>query len=224
MPRWVVDMTSLRATRSSLTSAVLLLMLSACRAAGTDAPLRAELLEMVRADQEVRERLNALVSAGGSDALSTQEAKKLFEEMTAVDERNRTRLDEMVSQHGWPGASSVGAEAASAASLILQHADTARQERYLPLVREAVKDGRAEALSLAELEDEISVANTGSQLYGTEISFDLATGVAKLVPVIDPERLDARRAEIGLPPIDEYLRQAEAELGKPVDRSALAPE
>jgi hypothetical protein len=108
--------------------------------------------------------------------------------------------------------------------LILQHADTARQERYLPLVREAVKDGHAEALSLAELEDEISVANTGSQLYGTEISLDLVTGVAKLVPVIDPEGLDARRAEMGLPPIDEYLRQAEAELGIPVDRSALASE
>ncbi len=179
---------------------------------------------MVRADQEVRERLNAFVSAGGSEALSTEEARKLIEEMTAVDERNRTRLDEIVSQHGWPGASSVGTEAASAASLILQHADIARQERYLPLIREAVKGGSAEALSLAELEDEISVANTGSQLYGTEISFDLVTKVAKLVPVIDPDRLDARRAEIGLPPIDEYLKQAEAELGMPVDRSALASE
>ena len=72
------------------------------------------------------------------------------------------------------------------------------------------------------MEDEISVTNTGSQLYGTEISFDLVTKVAKVVPVIDPDGLDARRAEIGLPPIDEYLRQAEAELGMPVDRSALA--
>jgi hypothetical protein len=199
-------------------------MVSACRSTETDAQLRAELLEMVRADQDIRERLNAFASAGGQDALSTPEARSLIEEMTAVDERNRTRLDEIVSQHGWPGAASVGTEAASAASLILQHADTPRQERYLPLVREAVKDGHADALSLAELEDEISVANTGSQLYGTEISFDLATKVAKLVPVIDPGALDARRAEIGLPPIDEYLRQAEAELGMPVDRSALASE
>jgi len=179
---------------------------------------------MVRADQEVRERLNAIVTAGGSNELSTPEAQQVFEEMAAVDERNRTRLDEIVSQHGWPGASSVGTEAESAASLILQHADTAYQERYLPLIREAVEDGHAEALSLAELEDEIAVANTGSQLYGTEISFDLVTQTAKLVPIIDPERLDARRAEIGLPPIDEYLRQAEAELGLPVDRSALASE
>jgi len=108
------------------------------------------------------------------------------------------------------------------ASLILQHADTARQERYLPLIREAVKAGRADPLSLAELEDEISVANTGFQLYGTEITFDLVSRVAKLVPVIDPEVIDARRAEIGLPPIDEYLRHAEDELGTPVDRSALA--
>src|SRR5262245_37028320 len=144
--------------------------------------------------------------------------------MTTVDEQNRTRLDEIISQHGWPGASSVGTEAASAASLILQHADIGRQERYLPLLRQAVKNGHAEALSLAELEDEVSVANSGSQLYGTEISFDLVTRVAKLMPVIDPERLDARRAEIGLPPIDEYLTQAEAELGIPVDRSALTSE
>jgi hypothetical protein len=183
--------------------------------------LGAELLEMVRADQEVRERLNAVVEAGGSDALQTQEVRNLLEDMTAVDERNLARLDEMISEHGWPGDSLVGPEAASAASLILQHADTARQERYLPLIRDAVKDGRTDALRLAELEDEISVANTGSQLYGTEITLDLVTRVAKLVPVIDPEGLDARRAEIGLPPMAEYLARAEAELGMRVDRSAL---
>jgi hypothetical protein len=217
-------MYSLLLKLTSLMSVALLSVLSACGEARTEAELPAELLQMVRADQEVRERLNAVVSAGGSEVLSTEEGRKLLEEMTAVDEENRTRLDEIISRHGWPGASSVGAEAASAASLILQHADIGRQERYLPLLRQAVKDGHAEALSLAELEDEVSVANSGSQLYGTEISFDLVTRVAKLVPVIDPERLDARRAEIGLPPIAEYLAQAEAELGIPVDRSALASE
>src|SRR5262245_52143073 len=129
----------------ALISAALFLVLSACGAAGPDAELRAELLQMVRADQEVRERLNAIVSAGGSEALSTEEGRKLLEEMTTVDEQNRTRLDEIISQHGWPGASSVGTEAASAASLILQHADIGRQERYLPLLRQAVKNGHAEA-------------------------------------------------------------------------------
>jgi hypothetical protein len=75
---------------------------------------------------------------------------------------------------------------------------------------------------LALIEDEIALTAEGKQIYGTEIT--LTEGKARLAPVADPAQIDERRTAVGLPPIEEYLRQAEAELGMPVDRSALSIE
>lgn len=155
----------------------------------------------------------------------TEEAQNALEEMAAVDERNRL-LDEIVSSRGWPGAASVGSEAASAALLIIEHSSVETKERYLPLLRQAVEAGQDEPSRLAQLEDEVSVANTGYQIYGTEISLD--TGVPVLVPILDPEGIEQRRAEMGLQPIAEYRRDADrnavADFGVVVDWSAPSSE
>jgi hypothetical protein len=201
--------------------------LAGCDEQAIDTDLRAELLEMGRADQEVRARFMAVVDLGDIEsALETDEAREIWAEMAAVDERNQSRLDEIVSQYGWPSDELVGADAASAALLIIEHSGLETKERYLPILREAVDAGRAESSLLAQLEDEVSVRTTGYQIYGTEISLD--TGVPVLVPIADVEGLDARRAAMGLPPMDEYLREADgeavAEFGVEIDRSALQAE
>ena len=217
---------SARVKRFSLVFAVSALVLCGCGAVGTDVDLRAELLEMGRADQEVRGRLMAVVTPGDPTSFRTEEAQNVIEEMAAVDEKNQLRLDEIVSQRGWPGARSFGSEAASAALLIIQHSGVETKERYLSILRQAVEDGEEEPAPLAQLEDEVSVAKTGYQIYGTEISLD--TGVPVLVPIQDPEGLERRRAEMGLQPIAEYRRDADKnaieEFGVAVDWSALSPE
>jgi len=52
------------------------------------------------------------------------------------------------------------------------------------------------------------------QIYGTQISFDEKTGIyyLDLNEVIDPINLDKRRAEMDLKPIEEYLKNWNAEL------------
>lgn len=215
-----------RVVRFSLVYAVPALVLGGCGGAGTDGELRGELLEMARADQAVRDRLMAVVTPGDPESFRTEEAQNALAEMAAVDERNQLRLDEIVSQRGWPGAGLVGSEAASAALLIIEHSGVETKERYLPLLRQAVEDSQEEPSRLAQLEDEVSVANTGYQIYGTEISLD--TGVPVLVPILDPEGLETRRSEVGLQPMEEYLKNADrsavAEFGVTVDRSALSSE
>ena len=47
---------------------------------------------------------------------------EIFEEVDSVDNKNLTRLKEIVDQYGWPTYSLVGKEAANAAFLIVQHA------------------------------------------------------------------------------------------------------
>lgn len=211
-------------TRLFLLVTVAVLQLSGCSERETDADLRAELLEMGHADQEVRARFMAAVDLDDPESfLRTDEGREIWTAMAAVDQRNQSRLDEIVSQHGWPSDELVGAEAASAALLIIEHSGLKTKERYLPILREAVDSGQTEPSLLAQLEDEVSVATTGYQIYGTEISLD--TGVPVLVPIAEPEGLDARRAAMGLPPMDEYLREANgeavAEFGVTIDRSTL---
>jgi hypothetical protein len=160
--------------------------------------LRAELLEMGKLDQGVRERIMVLLRDAGPDALSSDELRALAQEQQQVDEKNFLRLEEIVREHGWPNAELVGEEANGVAWLLLQHANIDRQKRYLALLRPTVA-GIKERASVAMLEDEIALAEDGKQIYG-------------------------RRAAVGLPPMEEYLRQAESELGMPVDRSALSVE
>lgn len=185
----------------------------------TRGDLQAELLEMGRMDQEVRGRFMALISQGGPEVFSSDEFSVLAEEMNGIDQANIARLDEIVEQVGWPGEKIVGEDAAGAARLILSHAPLEKQKKYLPLLRQAVSDGQAAASDLAMIEDDIALADDGAQIYGTKVSVE--NGRAVLSPVVEPERLDERRAAVGLPPIDEYLELAESELGMPVDRSAL---
>jgi hypothetical protein len=211
-------------TRLSLLITVLVFALAGCGEQGIDTALRAELLEMGRADQEVRARFMAAADLSDIDSfLRTDEGRDIWAARRAVDEYNQLRLDQIVSQYGWPSDRLVGTEAASAALLIIEHSGLEMKERYLPILREAVESGQTEPLLLAQLEDEVSVATTGYQIYGTEISLD--TGVPVLVPIKDPEELDARRAAVGLPPMDEYLRESDreaiAQFGVAIDRSAL---
>lgn len=195
---------------------------SSCLQSDSQSELQAELLEMGRMDQEVRERFMALIVQGEPDVLSSDQFKVLAEEMNGIDQANLARLDEIVEQVGWPGGKIVGEDAAGAARLILSHAPLEKQKEYLPLLRQTISDGQASASDLATIEDDIALADDGAQIYGTNISVE--NGRAILAPVIDPERLDERRAAVGLPPIEEYLARAEAELGMPVDRSALTPD
>lgn len=80
------------ARQASRMPAILFLLLCACRAPDTVADLSAELLEMRDADQEVRDRLMALTSASGSEALTSEEGQELIGEMVATDEQNQSRL------------------------------------------------------------------------------------------------------------------------------------
>ena len=210
--------------RPLLVVLVALFMLAGCNERRIDTDLRAELLEMGRIDQEVRARFVAALDLSDiQSSLETDEVQRIRAEMASVDEKNQFRLDEMVSHYGWPSHESVGMEAVSAALLIIEHSTLATKERYLLILRDAVVAGQAPPSLLAQLEDEVSVLTTGYQIYGTEIS--LETGVPVLVPIENVEELDARRAAMGLPPMDEYLaevdRAAVAEFGVEIDRSAL---
>ncbi len=191
--------------------AMLALIVSGCgsdgerdRAADTrlaiDSALRQELLTLVQADQAEREGFAAAAAANDTAYLMR---------LLAADSARTLRLKEIVlTLNGWPGASLVGKDGAGAAFLILQHSPSHEfQKQMLPLLREAARRGEAAPQDVALLTDQLLIHEGKPQRYGSQ--FFIANGKLVLEPIEDEANVDRRRAEIGLPPLAEYLRLAE---------------
>jgi hypothetical protein len=160
--------------------------------------LRADLLFMAESDRRTREEL----ASDGS----------LFEgyhpRLREVHERNAAKLSAILEDHGWPGRSLVGGDAAEAAWLILQHAigNPSLQRRGLTLLREAALVGEASMLHVAMLDDRIRSFEGKGQLYGTQFDWD-GDGLMSPLPIEDKENVDGRRREVGLAPMTEEIER-----------------
>lgn len=164
--------------------------------------LAAELARMAAEDQRIRR------PPKGSPRKMVQplDAKRAME-YSRIDRENTERLRRILAEHGWPGRSLVGEKGAHHAWLIAQHADRdpAFQREALDLLTEAVARGEARPRELAYLTDRVRVNEGREQVFGTQMRPD-ENGMPVPRPVEDPERLDERRAEVGLEPFDQYLR------------------
>jgi hypothetical protein len=179
--------------------------------------LRQELLDMQTADQEAKANNAKVLGATGLSFEKRQtvtdpaKIKLLTEQVNKVakiDQKNRTRLRQIVDKYGWPGKSLVGSGAAQAAAYLVQQAqkDLPLQKRCLKLMKEAPK-GEVEPGQVAQLTDTVLIAERKKQLYGTGLQ--AKGGMLKPYPIEDEANLDKRRAEMGLPPLADYLEKAQ---------------
>jgi len=162
-----------------------------------------ELNMMMDQKQQAREALDSLVAEFGWRSPEAQEASRHEKE---IDSASVVRLEQIIAQFGWPGKSVVGDQAALAAFLVLQYADVATQEKYLPLVKAAADKGDVEPMHLAMLQDRVLMRQGKPQIYGTQLWNDPSTGELGLYQIEDSAGVDLRREEVGLGPLDEYLR------------------
>ena len=186
---------------------IFLICLAACgsaeqrtrQVAWTDT-LRVELLRRVAEDQTVRERFAEVFRAG------TVPDSALIAALQATDSSNTLWLRNVVARHGWPDRDAIGPDGASAAFLIVQHADrdTAFQAEMLVALAAAFERDQADGQSIALLTDRVAVARGEPQPYGTQTT--ITDGRIVLRPVADSANVDAKRATMGLPPLREYLR------------------
>lgn len=155
--------------------------------------LAEELLALMAEQKELMQRTGA-----GSVGPVPPEVRR---EQREVFVRHADRLKDLLEVHGWPTADIVGPEAARGAWLIAQHADTQLDVQRLAvgLLREATLAGTAHRRELAFLEDRLAVNEGRYQVYGTQIA-DVVDGKPVLWPCLDLDRLDERRAEVGIEP------------------------
>src|SRR5204863_263625 len=83
--------------------------------------------------------------------------RALWATIKEKDAANLTKVAKILDTQGWVGPETIGRKANSALFLVVQHADHATQMKYLPMMREAVKNGKAAGSSLALLEDRVAL-------------------------------------------------------------------
>jgi hypothetical protein len=103
------------------------------------------------------------------------------------------------------GISEIGNQCSSALYRVIQHSDLNTQEKYLPLIREAVKNKEAKPRDLATLEDRVALRQGKKQIYGTQVGQDKNSLKYYVSPLADPDNVDKRRAEVGLEPLSMVL-------------------
>lgn len=154
-------------------------------------------------DQQWRNRMSYYRDTYGYHSV---EMRVVMDSMRLVDSMNVLKVCAILDKFGWPGPDEVGISGDRALFLVIQHADLDVQLKYLPMARAAVEAGKLKAGSLALLEDRVAVRQGLDQVYGSQIGWDMIRNEYYLMPVTDPDNLDKRRAAVGLPPIQSYLR------------------
>ena len=182
--------------RSLLAALVLPMLLLAGCSAGSDRPAEAEVVFDPRLHDELLQMME------------DDQASRTGGELVGSDQERTDRLKEIVAEHGWPTVDLVGEDGEEAAWVIAQHSDLDPefQAEALVLLRGAVEDGQASPGNLAYLEDRVRAGRGEPQLYGTQTGCTRG-GKPAMPEIEDPDGLDERREEAGLPPYDRYLKQ-----------------
>ena len=165
-------------------------------------PLVATLDSIFIEDQKYRQQIDGIEKKYGWESKEMKAHWKIISEKDSI---NLTKVKYILDKYGWLGADEVGGQGNSTLFLVIQHSDQATQEKYLPMMRDAVKNGKARGSSLALLEDRVALKQGKRQIYGSQIGRDPETQIYYVSPLEDPDNVDKKRAEVGLGPLSEYV-------------------
>lgn len=160
------------------------------------------LLKIDELDQRYRNQIDFIETKYGRES---KELQVLFKDMHLSDSTNLIQVESIIKKYGWLGSEKIGSQANTTLFMVIQHSNQLTQEKYLPVIREAVKNGKAKAKSLALLEDRIALHQGKMQSYGSQIFWSKANNRYFILPLADPDNVDKRRAEVGLQSLSEYV-------------------
>jgi len=183
---------------------IILLLVFSCQSGLNDetkTSIRERLEEIYATDQVYRAQVDSIANSFGFNSPEMENHWKLIE---LNDSINISEVSQLLDKYGWLSEQDVGKKANSALFLVIQHSDQLTQEKYLPIMREAVKLGNALGSDLALLEDRVALGQGKPQIYGSQLT-QLTSGEIFISPIIDPINVNKRRESVGLGTIEEYL-------------------
>jgi hypothetical protein len=137
---------------------------------------------------------------------ASAEGKNIRRIIHEKDSINEIIVSDILDKYGWLGKEVVGSNGNATIALVLQHSSLNTQQKYLPMMRAAVKNKKADAEDLAILEDMVLIRQGKMQSYGTYLVGIMQPRKYYMAPMEDPANVDKRRATLGLGTLDEYVR------------------
>lgn len=169
-----------------------------------DKPLVALLDSVHQEDQKYRMQIDSIKKTFGGES---KEMKEHWKKIQIVDSVNLIIISKILDERGWLSSKIISGGGNSTLFLVVQHSDLETQVKYLPMMREAVKLGNAYPSSLALLEDRVALRQGKKQIYGSQIQCENTSDKCWVQPLDDPDNVDKRRAEVGLQPLADYVKQ-----------------
>ena len=167
-----------------------------------DKKLITQLDSIYKDDQQYRLKVDALHQKHGNES---GEVKALWRIIHEKDSVNLLKVLALLDKNGWLGPDVVGQQGNNTVFLVIQHAGLKVQQKYLPVMRDAVKKGNAFPDQLALLEDRVAIGEGRKQLYGSQIGMDKGSKTYYIEPIEDPDNLDKRRKNVGLQTMQQYV-------------------
>ena len=123
-------------------------------------------------------------------------------------ERHQQRMQILTTKYGFPTYAMVGqATSRRFGALVLRYNRFPEfQQQVQQLMAKEVKKDNADDVTYATLTDVLELRAGRPQVYGTQLAYQ-STGLVVREPLLNPTRVNARRIDIGLEPLETYLNK-----------------
>lgn len=156
-----------------------------------------------RTEQEPIQLRDSLGKVYGYESVEFQKQNEIYHRNHDINEKKILRI---LDTQGWPERSIIGEQGNITICNVLQHSSLEVRKKYLQMMQKAVKEKALDPRLLARAEDRLATDRGDLQIYGGQMKYYPETKSFNVWPVLDPINIDKRRAEIGLEPIAEFLK------------------
>lgn len=160
--------------------------------------IRKQLEEIERQNLELRNKVMPTVKEFG---FGSPQMDSLDTQIRQFDSTSLVSVTSIIDKHGWLGKSQIGEVANRTLFLVIQHApENKTRKAYFPLLDESASKGESELSVMATMKDRILVQDGEPQVYGTQSR--MVNGELEPFPIINPENINERRKQVGLPEVN----------------------
>lgn len=171
--------------------------------------LKKELDEIMKIDQGYRMLFDSEITPEKREKLlkdlnidKEEFEKKNWQLVAEHDSLNMQKIENIISQYGYPGKTLVGEPTNQAAWYVIQH--STKIGKYLPLIKEAGKKKEIPFTWVAMMEDRYLMNENKEQIYGTQGKGEMTKDkdgkqvfINFVWPVKDPKNVNRKRKEAG---------------------------
>ena len=136
-----------------------------------------------RTEQEPITLRDSLIEKYGVESKEVQGQQEIYERNHAINER---KVKVILDKYGWPEKDIIGVQGNWTICNVIQHSDNEVRVKYLPMMRQAVKDKKLHPRFLVRTEDRIATERGDLQIYGGQMKYYPETKSFNVWPVYDP--------------------------------------